>query len=96
MDPVAERGGNSELETDGELFNDWIGEDLAGDALDFELGLGRVRCERVFEGKQEVLSLADVGDTVQANATECAGDGLALGIEDSPLQCDIHVRLHEV
>ena len=35
--------------------------------------------------------------TAQArHAAERAGDGLALGIEHGPLECDIHMRLHEV
>ena len=67
---------------------------LAGDALDLELGLGGVGCEGVFEGEEEVLPLADIGDPVHAHAAERSGDGLALGIEDGALQCDIDMGFH--
>ena len=56
--------GSSGFEAEGEFFDDGVGEDLARDALDFKLGRGRVGGERVFEGEQEVLSLADVGDPI--------------------------------
>jgi len=52
----------SGFEAEGELFDDGVGEDLAGDALDLELGRGGVGCERVLEGEEEVLTLADIGD----------------------------------
>jgi len=84
----------SGFEAEGELFDDRVGEDLAGDALDLELGRGGTGCERVLEGEEEVLSLADIGDPVQAHAAERSGDGLALGIEDGALQRDIDMGFH--
>src|ERR1035437_5839150 len=89
-------GERSGFETEGELFDDGVGENLASNALYLELGRSGVRCERVFEGEEEVLALTDIGDAIQAHATERSGDGLALGIEDGAFQCDISMRLHEI
>ena len=81
--PVAMTGvGRSGFEAEGEFFDDWIGEYFAGDALDFELRLGGIRGQRVFQGELEVFSLADIGDAVPIHAAECASYGLALGIEN--------------
>ena len=77
---------------EGELFDDGVGEDLARDPVHFEFGC--FRCERVVEGEQEVLSLADVGDAFVFHATEGSGDGLALSIEYGAFQSDINVGLH--
>ena len=89
----ADRSG---FEAEGELFDDGVGEDLAGDALDLDLGRGGIGGQLVGEGKLEVLSLADIGDAFVFHAAERAGYGLALGVEDGPLQCYVHMRLHEV
>jgi hypothetical protein len=85
----------SGFEAEGELFNDGVGEDFAGDSLDFKLGLCGVAGERVFEGKQEVLSLANISDARILHAAERASDSLPLSIEHGPLESDIHMRLHE-
>ena len=89
-------GGFLGFYAEGELFDDGVGEDLAGDAFHFELGLGWIAGERVVEGELEVLSLAHVGDAVVLHAAEGSSDGLALGIENGPLQSDVNMRLHEV
>jgi len=89
-------GRGSGFEAEGVFLDYRVGEDFAGDALEFLLGRGRVGGEGVFKGEQEVLSLADIGDAVVLHAAERAGDGLALSIEHGPLECDIHMRLHEV
>src|ERR1700677_3910609 len=81
----------SGFEAEGKLLDDRVGEDLAGDALDFELGPGRIGGEGVVEGELEVFSLADVGHAVVLHAAERAGDGLALGIEHGPLTSDVHM-----
>ena len=86
----------SGFETEGELFDDGVGEDFAGDALDFKLRLRWILRERVVESQQEVFSLADVGDAVVLHTTERAGYSLALSIEHGPLQRDIYMRLHQV
>jgi hypothetical protein len=81
------------FEAEGELFDDGVGEDLAGDALDFELGLGGG--ESIVEGEEKVFPLADVGDAFVVHATERAGYGLALSVEHGALEGDVHVGLHE-
>ena len=86
----------SGFEAEGELFDDRVGEDLAGDALDLGLGMGGITGEGVVEGELEVLALADVGDAVVLHAAERAGDGLALSVEHGPLQRDVNMRLHSV
>ena len=83
------------FEAEGKLLDDGVGKDLAGDALDFGVSRGGVLGEGVFEGELEVLSLADVRDSAVLHTAEGAGDGLALGIQHGPLQCDVHMRLHE-
>ena len=71
------------LDAEGELFDDGVGENLAGDAFDLGLGLGTI--EAVFEGEEEVFALADVSDALVVHATERSGYGLALGVEDGGL-----------
>ena len=84
------------FEAEGELFDDGVGEHLAGDALDFELGLGWIGGESVVEGEEEIFALADVGYAFVVHATERAGYGLALGVEHGALEGDVHMGLHEV
>jgi hypothetical protein len=95
-DDGAEVKCGSGLEAEGELLDDGVGEDFAGDTLDFELRMGWIGGERLFEGEEEVFSLADVGDAAGSHAAECAGDGLALGVQYGPLECDVNMRFHGV
>lgn len=76
----------------GELFDDGIGEDFAGDALDF--GAGGVWSEGVIEGEEEVFALADGGYALVVHAGEGVADGLALGVEDGGLERDVDMCLH--
>ncbi len=71
------------LDADGEFLDDGVGEDLAGDAIDF--CLGGFAGEPVVEGEEEIFALADVGDAFVALAGERGLHGLALGIEDGAL-----------
>jgi len=77
---------------EGELFDDGVGEDLAGDAFDF--GAGGLDVDAVFEGEEEVLALADVGDAPVFHAAKSIGDGLALGVEDRAFESYVDVSLH--
>src|ERR1700685_2977430 len=51
---------SSVFEAEGELLDDGVGEDFAGDA--FDLGLDGALFEAIFEGQEEILSLPHVGD----------------------------------
>ena len=80
------------FEAVGELFDNGVGEDFAGDALDFGVGGGFfLAC---FEGEEEVFALADVVDAAVFHAAESVGYGLALGVEHSALESDIDMGLH--
>lgn len=68
------------LDVVGEFFDDGIGEDFAGDALD--LGAGFFGGERVGQSEGEVLALTDGGDAGEADLAQSVVDGLALRIED--------------
>jgi hypothetical protein len=74
------------------VFDDRIGENVGGDALN--LGLGCIGREGIFEGKNEVFALTNVGDCGMVQAAEGVGDGLPLGIEHRALECDVDVGLH--
>ncbi len=83
MTALKETTARSRLDAEGEVFDDGVGEDLAGDAFDFGVGGGWI--EAVFEGEEEVFALADVGDAAVVHAAERSGYGLALGVEDGGL-----------
>ena len=74
------------------LFDDGVGEDFFGDALD--LGAGGLGGEAVGEGEGEVLALAHRGDLGKADLAQGVLDGLALGIQDRCLQRDIDMCRH--
>jgi len=64
----------------GVFLNNGVGEDLAGDALDFSTcGVGM---EAFGKRKGEVLALAHGGDIGITDLAESVVDGLALGVED--------------
>jgi hypothetical protein len=63
-----------------EFFDNRVGEDFFGDALD--IGLGLVGSEAVGEGKGEILALTDCVDAAKADLAEGVLDGLTLGVED--------------
>jgi hypothetical protein len=77
---------------ESELFDDGVGEDLAGDAFDFDAGFFRI--DAVFDGQEEVLALANIGNVFVFHATQGVGDGLALGIENRAFESDVNVSLH--
>ena len=74
------------------FFDDGVGEDLAGDALD--LVAGGFRGEPVGERKGEVFALADGGYVRVADFAQGILDGLALGVQDLCLERDIDMCLH--
>ena len=83
------------LEAEGEFFDDRIGEDITGDALNFVLSLRGIGGERRREREHEVLALAHVGDSIEADAAESAGDRLSLRVEYRTLQRDVNMRCHQ-
>ena len=87
-------GGSSIFEAKGELFDDWVGEDFAGDALD--LGDCSVVGEAILEGQEEVFALADICDAAIVHPAERVGYCLALGIEHGSFESDIDMSLHRV
>src|SRR5690242_6863664 len=76
-----------------ELFNDWIGQHFAGDALDFRLDLfaGQSPVQR----KLKILSLANALQTLVAHLLKCALNGFALRVENAFLQRDVNVGCHK-
>lgn len=93
---VSDRGFEQRLafDAEGKLFDDGVGQNLGGDALDLCFrGFG---VDSVFKGEEEILSLADVADAFVLHATECIGDGLALSIEDRSFESYIDMSLHRV
>ena len=74
------------------LFDNGVGEDFAGDALD--QGAGGVCGEAISEGKREILALANRADVSESDLAEGVLDGLALRIQDRCLQRDIDMCLH--
>jgi hypothetical protein len=85
----------SGFEAERELFDDGIGEDVASDALDFVLCLCGIGGERGGESENEVFSLAYVGDAIEADTAQGAGDGLPLRVEYRTLQGDVNMRCHQ-
>ena len=74
------------------LFDDRIGEDFGGDALN--LGAGSLGGEPIGEGKREILALPHGSHLGKTDLAQGILDGLALRIEDRCLQRDIDMRLH--
>ena len=75
-----------------ELFDDRVGEHLAGNALD--LGVGRGAVQRVGQPQDEVLALPHVLDAAVLHFFEGVVNGLPLRIKHGLLQRDIDVSLH--
>src|ERR1035438_8994652 len=76
----------------GVLFDHWIGEHLASDAL--HMCAGSVGREPLGEGKLEVLALPHCGYLCESDLPQRVLDGLALGVQDRCLQRDIDMCLH--
>ena len=76
---------------EAEFFDDRVGEDIFGDALDLRFGLLAVEAVEI---EDEEFALADVADARVAERGEGALDGLALGIEDGRFQHDPDVGFH--
>jgi hypothetical protein len=76
---------------EAEFFDDGIGEDVFGDALDLDFGF--VAGEAV-EIQDEKFALADILNLRVALRGEGALDGLALGIEDGGFQHDPDMCFH--
>ena len=85
---------SSVFEAEGELLDDGVGEDFAGDALD--LSLGDAGFEAIFEGQEEVFSLPDIGYTAVFHAAESICNCLPLGIQHGSFESDIDMSLHRV
>jgi hypothetical protein len=75
-----------------EFFDNGIGEDFAGNALNLRPRglLIEIICKR----QSEILALADSRDVCESDLSKCVVDGLALRIEDGSLQRNVDMRLH--
>jgi hypothetical protein len=76
---------------EAELFDDWIGEDIAGDFFDL---LPRFFRAESIEGEDEELSLPDVLNFIVAEGRQGMLDGLTLRIEHGLLQHYPNMRFH--
>src|ERR1700756_4150246 len=85
--------GESVFEGVAIFLNHRVGQDFAGNAIDFRLSF--VPGEGTVEFEFEVLALAHVCQTFVAHLFQRAFDGLALWIEDALLERNINVGLHE-
>ena len=85
---------SSVFEAEGELLDDGVGEDFAGDA--FYLGLGGALFEAIFEGQEEILSLPHVGDAAIFHTAESICNCLPLGIQHGSFESYIDMSLHRV
>src|SRR5580700_3305425 len=74
------------------LFDDRVGEDLAGDAVDLRFGFGLA--EFAVERKLEIFALAHIPQSLVAHLLQRALDGLALWIQDTLLERHINVSSH--
>jgi hypothetical protein len=63
-----------------EFFDDGVGEDFAGDALD--LGAGGLGLEPISKRQSEIFALANGGNVAESDLAQGIVDGLALWIED--------------
>ena len=77
----------------GVFFDDGVGEDFFGDALD--LGAGGFGGEAVSQRKREILALAHRRYLCESDLAQRVLDGLALRVQDRCLQRDIDMRLHD-
>jgi hypothetical protein len=84
----------SVFESEGELLDDGVGEDFAGDA--FDLSFGGALFEAIFEGQQEILSLPDIGDATVFHTAESICNCLPLGIQHGSFESYIDMSLHRV
>jgi len=75
-----------------ELFDDRVGENLAGDAL--HIGAGRLKRKAIGERNREILALAHRSDIREPDLAQGILDGLALRIQNRSLQRDVDMRLH--
>jgi len=82
------------FDAEGKLFDHRVGEHLAGDA--FDLGFGSLSFQAILKGQNKVLTLPNVGDTFVFHPTQSVRNRLALGIQDSALQCNVDMSLHRV
>ena len=82
------------FEAEGELFDDRVGENLAGDA--FDLGLGGDGIKAVGEGEEEVFALANVVDAAVIHPSQRICDRLTLCIQDCSFEGYIDMGLHHV
>lgn len=75
-----------------ELFDDGVGKDLAGNALDqgFRIG-GR---QAICEGKREILALANGFNLRESYLAKGVVNGLTLRIEHRGLQRNVDMSLH--
>ena len=74
------------------LFDDGVGEDFAGDALNlFANGAGR---EPLVKRESEILALPHSGHIGKPDLAQGIVDGLALRVQDRCLQRDIDMCLH--
>ena len=84
----------SVFQAEARLFDDGIGEDLAGDAGDLGFRLGTA--DAVIEREHKVLSLPYIGDSAVLHLPQRIRNCLPLGIQHGPFQRDIDMSLHLV
>src|SRR5579864_1122966 len=75
-----------------ELFDDRIGQDLAGDTFDF--GLGLFPTQASVQRELEILSLPDALQALAAHLLERAVNRFALGVENTLLERNVDVGCH--
>src|SRR2546423_6954027 len=73
------------------FFDDWIGQDFLGDAIEFFLRLVAIPAIQI---KDKKLAVSDVLYLGIAKSGESVLDGLALGIEDGALWHHPNVGFH--
>ena len=74
------------------FFDDGVGKNLAGDALD--LVAGGFGGQPIGERQGEIFALSDRGYIRVADFAQGILDGLALGVQDRCLERDIDMCLH--
>jgi hypothetical protein len=79
-------------EFEAKFFDDGIGEDVFGDALDLSLGFF---AGQAVKRENEKFSLADTLNFREAERGKGAVNGLALGIKDSGFEHDPDVCFHQ-
>lgn len=76
------------------LFNNGIGQHLAGDSSDLGLGFGAI--QTIVEREHKILSLPNIGHSAVLHPVQRICHCLPLGIQHGSFQRDIDMSLHLV